>query len=427
MKAGLMNPGSINAEIIAVGSEMLTPQRVDTNSLYLTGELNNLGVEVVAKSVIGDDRDRLAEALQRALYSSGIVILTGGLGPTEDDVTREAVAQALNRRLVFSPEIASALERRFAQARRKMAEVNKRQAFVIEGADILPNDRGTAPGQWVEESGAIAILLPGPPHELKAMFERQCLPRLARRIPRQIIRTLFLRVTGMGESDLDQLIAPVYKKYENPATTILAANGDLQIHLRARCATVGEADALLAEVGGPIELLLGERVYSRNGDPLEVVVGGLLRASHATVSVAESCTGGMLGERFTSVPGSSEYFVGGFIAYTNEMKMELLGVPRETLDQFGAVSKPAAAAMASGARRRTGSTYAIAITGEAGPDPSPGPRGEAVPVGTVYVAIADAAGVEATHRAFLGDRTRIRTFTSQMALDLLRRRMTARV
>jgi nicotinamide-nucleotide amidase len=427
MKAGLMNPGSINAEIIAVGSEMLTPQRVDTNSLYLTGELNNLGVEVVAKSVIGDDRDRLAEALQRALYSSGIVILTGGLGPTEDDVTREAVAQALNRRLVFSPEIASALERRFAQARRQMAEVNKRQAFVIEGADILPNDRGTAPGQWVEESGAIAILLPGPPHELKAMFERQCLPRLARRVPRQIIRTLFLRVTGMGESDLDQLIAPVYKKYENPATTILAANGDLQIHLRARCATVGEADALLAEVGGPIELLLGDRVYSRNGDPLEVVVGGLLRASHATVSVAESCTGGMLGERFTSVPGSSDYFVGGFIAYTNEMKMELLGVPRETLEQFGAVSKPAAAAMASGARRRTGSTYAIAVTGEAGPDPSPGPRGETVPVGTVYIAIADAAGVEATHRGFLGDRTRIRTFTSQMALDLLRRRMTARV
>jgi nicotinamide-nucleotide amidase len=231
----------------------------------------------------------------------------------------------------------------------------------------------------------------------------------------------------MGESDLDQLIAPVYKKYENPATTILAANGDLQIHLRARCATVGEADALLAEVGGPIELLLGDRVYSRNGDPLEVVVGGLLRASHATVSVAESCTGGMLGERFTSVPGSSDYFVGGFIAYTNEMKMELLGVPRETLEQFGAVSKPAAAAMASGARRRTGSTYAIAVTGEAGPDPSPGPRGETVPVGTVYIAIADAAGVEATHRGFLGDRTRIRTFTSQMALDLLRRRMTARV
>jgi nicotinamide-nucleotide amidase len=417
----------MNAEIIAVGSEMLTPQRVDTNSLYLTGELNNLGVEVVAKSVIGDNRDRLAEFLRRALYNSGIVILTGGLGPTEDDVTREAAAQALNRRLVFNPEIASALERRFAQARRRMAEVNKRQAFVIEGADILPNDRGTAPGQWVEESGAIAMLLPGPPHELRVMFERHCLPRLARRVPRQAIRTLFLRVTGMAESDLDQLISPVYKKYENPATTILAANGDLQIHLRARCATLGEAEALLAEVGGPIELLLGDRVYSRNGDPLEVVVGALLRASHATVSVAESCTGGMLGERFTSVPGSSDYFVGGFITYTNEMKMELLGVARETLEQFGAVSKPVAEAMATGARRRTGSTYAIAITGAAGPDPSPAPRGETVPVGTVYVAIADAAGAEVTHRIFLGDRTRIRTFTAQMALDLLRRRMTVRV
>ncbi len=409
----------MNAEIIAVGSEMLTPQRVDTNSLYLTSELNNLGVEVVTKCVIGDDRDRLADAVRRAISRSPIVILSGGLGPTEDDVTREAVAEALGRKLLFHPEIAAALEQRFAQYRRKMAEINKRQAYVIEGAYVLPNDRGTAPGQWVEESGAVAMLLPGPPHELKAMFERQCLPRLERIVPRLVIRTLQMRVAGMGESDVDQLIAPVYKKYENPVTTILAAAGDVQIHLRARCASVAEADALLAEVGGPIELLLHDRIYSRNGDPLEVVVGEMLHQQGATISVAESCTGGMLGERLTVAPGSSAYFVGGFITYSNEMKIELLGVSQETLDRFTAVSPETAEAMATGARRRTGSTYALSITGVAGPDPGT----EDAPKGTIYVGLADPSGVRATHRQFLGDRTRVRTFAVQMALDLLRRRL----
>ena len=407
----------MNAEIIAVGSEMLTPQRVDTNSLYLTAELNNLGVEVVMKSVIGDDRDRLADAILRAVSRNQILILSGGLGPTEDDLTREAVAQALDRKLIFHPEIAEALEQRFAVMKRKMAEVNKRQAFVIEGAAILPNDRGTAPGQWVEESGAVVMLLPGPPHELKAMFERQCAPRLTRIVPKQVIRTRFLRVTGMSESDLDSLISPVYKKYDNPATTILAANGDLQIHLRARCSTAEAADALLAEVGSPIEILLGDRIYSTNGDPLEVTVGEMLRKHRATVSVAESATGGMLGERFTSVPGSSEYFAGGFITYTNQMKIDLLGVPPETLAQFGAVSKETAEAMAVAARRRSNSTYSLAITGVAGPDT------DSAPVGTMFVAVADAAGAQVVHRQFLGDRQRIRIFTCQMALDVLRRRL----
>ena len=343
----------MNAEILAVGSEMLTPQRVDTNSLYLTAELNTLGVEVVTKYVIGDHLERLRDAVRHAVSRSEILIISGGLGPTEDDLTREAVAHALDRKLIFHQEISDALEQRFARLNRKMAEVNKRQAFIIEGAAILPNDRGTAPGQWVEESGAVVMLLPGPPHELQAMFERQCMPRLARLVPKLVIRTLCLRVAGMGESDLDQLIAPAYKKYQNPATTILAAAGDIQIHLRARCSTEAEADALLAEVGGPIELLLGDRIYSRNGDPLENVVGDLLRGRGGTVSVAESCTGGMLGERFTSVPGSSDYFVGGFITYTNEMKIEMLGVAPELLQQHGAVSQPVAEAMAIGARRRT--------------------------------------------------------------------------
>jgi nicotinamide-nucleotide amidase len=409
----------MDAEIIAVGSELLTPERLDTNSLYLTAELNKLGVEVVAKCVVGDDRGRLADAVSRALDRSGIVILSGGLGPTEDDLTREAVAQATGRELVFHPEIAEALERRFAAMKRKMSEINKRQAFVIAGAEILPNDRGTAPGQWVSSNGAVAMLLPGPPHELKAMFEQQCLPRLARIVPKQAIRTAFLRVTGMPESDLDALIAPVYKKYPNIATTILAANGDLQVHLRARCDTEPEAEALLAEVVPPIESLLGDRLYSRNGDPLEVVVGGLLRQRNATLAVAESCTGGMLGARLTSVSGSSQYFAGGFITYSNALKRELLGVPAETLESFGAVSAETAAAMAAGARERAGSTYAVSITGVAGPDGGTAEK----PVGLVYLGIAGPEGNAVTHRLFIGDRERIRVFTTQAALDLLRRRL----
>jgi nicotinamide-nucleotide amidase len=409
----------MTAEIIAVGSELLTPQRVDTNSLYLTDQLNGLGVEVVTKSVIGDDLNRLADAVRRAVSRSEIVVLCGGLGPTEDDLTRDAVAAALDRKLIYHPEITEVLEQRFAQLKRKMVEVNKRQAFIIEGAEILPNDRGTAPGQWIEESGAHLMLLPGPPHEMKAMFTRQCLPRLARIVPRQAIRTLVLRVAGMPESDLDQLIAPVYKKYDNPATTILAAAGDIQIHLRARCATEGEATALLVEVGGPIELLLGDRIYSRNGQSLEEVVGEMLRDRHNTLSVAESCTGGLLGERITSVPGSSTYFLGGFITYSNRMKVESLGVPEDIVAEFGAVSKETVEAMAVGARRRTGSTYAVSITGVAGPDGG----SEKKPVGTVYVGLADAGGCQVLHRQFIGDRTRIRQFATQMALDMLRRKI----
>ena len=407
----------MNAEIIAVGSELLTPQRLDTNSLFLTDQLNGLGVEVVTKYVVGDERDLLADTVRRAMSRSPIVILSGGLGPTEDDVTRDAVALALDRKMVFHPEIADQLEQRFRQAGRKMAEVNRRQALIIEGAEILPNDRGTAPGQWIDDSHVSMMLLPGPPHELKAMFTRQCLPRLERLVPQQAIRTLVLRVTGMAESDLDQTISPVYKKYNNPVTTILAGEGDIQVHLRARCSNAADAIALLAEVAGPIDLLLGDRIYSRNGEPLEAVVGELLTKHHATLSVAESATGGLLAQRITSVPGSSNYFLGGFITYSKKMKSELLGVSDEILEQYGAVSKETAEAMAIGARRRTGSTFALSVTGEAGPDPS-----ENVPVGTVYVGLADASSAQVVHRQFLGDRPRVRVFATQMALDMLRKK-----
>ena len=413
----------MNAEIIAVGSEMLTPERVDTNSLYLTRQLNNLGVEVVAKGVVGDDREFLAAAIRVALERCSIVILTGGLGPTEDDVTREAVATALGRGLSLSPEVLRALERRFDLAKRTMAENNRRQALVVDGAEALPNTRGTAPGQWVREGSAALLLLPGPPHEMQAMFELEGLPRLQRLVPPVAIRTVVLRVIGIGESDLDLAIAPVYKRYANPVTSVLAANGEIQVWLRASCASLEEADRLLAEVAAPIGSILGDKIYSRENQPLEAVVGGLLRAAGATVAVAESCTGGMLGERFTSVPGSSDYFAGGFIVYTEAAKRELLGVNPETLARFGAVSAETAGEMALGARRRCGATYALAITGVAGPAPSSAPDGSEIPAGSVYMALAGPAGTRAAHRVFLSDRQRVRTIAAQFALDLLRREL----
>jgi nicotinamide-nucleotide amidase len=407
-----------DAEIIAVGSEMLTSQRIDTNSLYITDQLNALGVEVRRKLIIGDDRALLNDAVQSALTHAGIVILTGGLGPTEDDMTRQAVADALARELVFRQEICDAIEDRFRRRQRKMADINKRQAYVVEGAEVLPNANGTAPGQWIEKDGHIVIMLPGPPGEMKAMFENECLPRLKKLLPAQVIRTRFYRVSGFTESDLDALIAPVYTRHTNPSTTILASPGDIQIHLRARCGSVEDAERLLAEVGDPIEELLGQHLFSHNGDAMEAVIGSLLRKRGATLSIAESCTGGLVGQRVTSVAGSSDYFVGGFITYTDRMKTELLGVDPELISKHTAVSKEVARAMAEGARARTGSTFAISVTGEAGPESATG-----APVGTIIGGFAGPDGSEAFRFAMPGDRSRIRGFAAQAALDLLRRRL----
>ena len=407
----------MEAEIIAVGSELLTSQRVDTNSLFITDQLNSLGVEVRRKMIVGDDRELLTASIQEAMARVPIVILTGGLGPTEDDLTRDAVAAATGRKLIFRDDLRDDLIERFRRFSRKMADNNLRQAYAVDGAEALPNPNGSAPGQWLEHENCVVMLLPGPPHEMKAMFTEQCVPRLARRLPEQVIRTRFYRVAGMGESDLDQLIAPVYTKYTNPVTTILAAPSDIQIHLRARCATAQEAEALLAEVGPPIEALLGDRIYSRNGDSLEAVVGAML--GDATVSVAESCTGGLLGQRITSVAGSSKYFLGGFLVYSDLMKEQLLGVDPSLIAAHTAVSEQVACAMAEGARQRTGSTYAISITGEAGPESASG-----APVGTVILAVAGPDRTMEVRRLQLpGDRARVRTFAAQAALDFLRRQL----
>jgi nicotinamide-nucleotide amidase len=406
----------MDAEIVAVGSEMLTPQKIDTNSLYLTDQLNALGVEVVQKCVVGDDRQRLADVVRAAMERSRIVVVTGGLGPTEDDVTRDAVASALGRGLHFDQGICDRIAERFRKFNRKMAEINKRQAYVIDGAEVLPNARGTAPGQWLNTDHAVIALLPGPPSELKGLWEAEVMPRLQAKLPPQVLRTRFYRVAGMTESDVDLTVAPIYTRYTNPACTILAAAGDIQLHLRARCETAEDAERLLAEVGSQIETALGERLYTCSGEPLEACIGAMLAARLQTVCVAESCTGGMLAERITNTPGSSRYFAGGFITYWDDVKSTLLGIDREVIRREGAVSDAVARAMASSARERFSTDYALSVTGVAGPEGGT----EALPVGSVYVGLATREGVHVRSLRLPGDRGRIRTLATNAALDMLR-------
>lgn len=407
-----------NAEIIAVGSELLTPQRVDTNSLTVTEYLNLLGVEVVRKLVIGDDRERLADAIAKALKRSEIVILIGGLGPTEDDVTRDAAASALGRKLFLSLEQESVLIARFRQINRPMAKNNLRQAYLIEGAEALPNPNGTAPGQFLHTDRGALALLPGPPRELKPMVEHELVPRLRPVLPPQMIRVRSFRITGIGESDLDTLIAPIYTKYTNPVTTVLSSPGDLFVHLRATADTREKADALLREVGNPIAALLGEKVYSENADEaLEMVVGRLLRKQHATVAAAESCTGGMLSARLTDREGSSHFFIGGYVTYSDAQKRQVLGISSDLLAKYTAVSERVAGAMAEAAKRLAGATYGLSIAGYAGREGGT----EFDPVGTVYLALAGPGGTQVIRVRYGTDRFRIRALATQAALDLLRR------
>lgn len=409
----------MDAEIIAVGSELLTPERVDTNSLFLTEKLNSIGIEVRFKTVVGDDRARLAGAFRSALGRSQLIILTGGLGPTEDDVNREVVAEVLGLPLVEIPEIRRQIEKRFARLGRAMSENNLRQAMVPQGAEWLANKNGTAPGLWIEHGGKLVVLLPGPPAELEAMFESACLPRLVPLAGGERIRTRVIKVVGLAESELDQRIAPLYRQFQNPATTILATPGSIEVHLRARAASEQEAEALLAPLADQIELELGDSVYSTRGETLEEVVGMYLMMKQKTVAVAESCTGGLLSERLTRTPGSSNFFLGGAVCYSNQLKTRLAGVPEVLIAENGAVSKPVAQALAEGIRKRAGASIGVGITGIAGP----GGGSTEKPVGLVFVGLADERGTEVREFRFPGSREKIRHWASQAALEMIRRRI----
>jgi len=413
----------VNAEIIAVGSELLTPYRTDTNSLYLTEQLNSLGVEVIFKSVVGDNLRQLVAAAQHGLFRSDIIIFSGGLGPTTDDVTREAVAEALGVALHRDPGVLAHIEKRFAGRGWKMAPNNAQQADVLEGATVLANANGTAPGQWLagefEGRQRIVVLLPGPPHELKALFESEVRERLREKIPPAFLATRTLKVAMLGESAVDARVAPIYKRYPDVATTILAGAGEVELHFKSRAATLDAAQQRVDEVAGLVEDELDDAVYSRNGEPLEQIVGYWLQMRNATLAVAESCTGGLLAERITSVSGSSRYFLGGAIVYSNHLKTELAGVPADMIARYGAVSREVAAALAEGIRYRCESTPGVGITGVAGPTGGTAEK----PVGLVFHALAGDSGTDVVQRNFAGDRRRIRRFATTMALDMVRKKL----
>jgi nicotinamide-nucleotide amidase len=406
----------MKAEIIAVGSELLTPDRMDTNSLFLTEELNKLGIEVVRKTVVGDNTELLREAFRDALNRVPLIISSGGLGPTEDDLTRETLADLLGRKLRRNDEIVRQIQARFRSFGREMPENNVRQAMVPEGAEILPNPRGTAPGLWIEDGERRVALLPGPPRELKPLFQEEVLPRLQRRASGVRMVHRELRVAGLGESLVDARIAPVYKRFPEVNTVILASPGETQVHLRIWTDDAQRAKKTLDEITQGFELALTDRIFSQDGTSMEEVVARLLTLNNTTIAAAESCTGGLIAQRLTSIAGSSAYFLGGVVCYSNELKTAWADVPAELIQSKGAVSSEVANALAQGIRRRVGSTLGVGITGIAGP----GGGSEEKPVGTVHIALASAEGVKEKAARFPGDREMIRFQASQIALDLVR-------
>jgi nicotinamide-nucleotide amidase len=409
----------LTAEIIAVGSELLTPFRTDTNSLWLTDRLNSAGVEVKLKTIVGDDDARLEETIRDALKRSGVVVLTGGLGPTEDDITRKIAARALGRRLVLDENVLEDIRAKFLRWGRKMPEINSRQAMVMEGAEVLPNPNGSAPGMYLEHDGRVVVLLPGPPREMKPMFDERVFARLVERAGGLRVARRVMRVAGLGESAVDERIAPVYTQYKNPQTTILFNNSEIEIHLTAQGKSEAEAELLLDGLAGQIEERLGDSIFAFRGEKMEEVVGLRLAVAGFTLATAESCTGGLVAHRLTEVPGSSSYFMEGVVTYSNEAKTRLLGVPAELIGARGAVSAEVAEAMAEGVKRRAGTDFGLSVTGVAGP----GGGTEEKPVGLVYVALSDDAHTEHKRLMLPGDRHLIRWRASQFALDLLRRRL----
>ena len=411
----------MDAETIAVGSEMLTPHRQDTNSLYLTEKLNELGVEVRFKCVVGDSSEDLTAAAKLAMRRSDIIIVIGGLGPTEDDLTREAVAEALGLRLQRSPELLVKLEERFAKRGYKFSPNNAKQADVLTGAVVLPNPNGSAPGQWIsgkyDGQERIVILLPGPPMELKGLYEAECAARLRARVPPQHIAMRELKIALMPESQVDARVAPIYKTFTDVQTTILAGAGEIQLHFRCRKESQAEAEARVDELVEKIDEELGDAVFSRKGESLEQIVSYLLQMRAMTLAVAESCTGGLLAQRITSLSGSSRYFLGGAVVYSNELKTQFANVPKSLIDKHGAVSREVAKALAEGIRQRCLSSYGIGITGVAGPTGGT----EQKPVGLVYIALAGEEGTQVVERNFPGDRKRVRWFAAQQALEMIRR------
>lgn len=411
----------MNAEIIAVGSELLTPSRVDTNSLFITERLNELGIEVATKVVVGDDRARLAGLFAQSLDRADLVILTGGLGPTDDDVTRDTVAGVLGLPLDERADLVESMRRRFAARGWRMPEINRRQAMVPRGATVLLNANGTAPGLWIERGGKVVVLLPGPPREMKPIVEAIVRDRLRAVAGGARLYRRVLRITGRSESHVEEVSHPIYSRWTGASppisTTILAAPGQVELHLTVRASDEEASRAALDGATGELAAALSIDLFSADGRTLEQVVGDLLRERRLRLAVAESCTGGLVTSRLTDVPGSSDYVERGLVTYSNRAKVELLGVPESLIAEHGAVSEPVAEAMAIGVRERSGADIGVAVTGIAGPGGAT-PR---KPVGMVALAISRSGHSHTRAVQFPGGRELVKFQASQAALDMVRR------
>ena len=416
------------AGVIAVGSELLTPLRIDTNSLFITEKLNALGIEVVMKGVAGDDREELAHLFRLALARTDLIVFSGGLGPTDDDVTREVVAATLGRTLAEDAVITERMRARFAGRGYKgpMPESNRRQAMVPEGAVVIENSRGSAPGLWVDEGDAVVLLLPGPPRELRPMLEALVDGPLAARASGAPLIRRVLKIAGRIESQTDEALQPLYREWEQAtpriSATILAALGQIELHVSARASTADVAGSALDAAVRQVCSVLGEDVFSTDGKPMEAVVGEMLAARGYRIALGESCTGGLVTSRLTDVAGSSQYVERAVVAYANKAKTDLLGVSPALIEQHGAVSEPVAMAMAEGARASAGVEVALGVTGIAGP----GGGSAEKPVGTVAIAAVVRSATHVRTFRFHGEREQIKFQASQAALDMVRRMLLSR-
>jgi nicotinamide-nucleotide amidase len=422
----------MKACIVAVGSEMLTPFRVDTNSLAITERLNTVGYDVRLKAVVADDIGELADVIRSTLGWADLLVITGGLGPTEDDLTRDAVACVLQVPMDVDEAIVGRIRERFARRGLAMPEINRRQAMVPRGATVLDNPNGSAPGLLLRHGQTTIVLLPGPPREMTPMLDSIIRDRLAPHTAGARLVRRVIKITGRTESDVDAQAGPIYMRWTNQAvpisTTILAVLGQVELHLTARASSEAEADAPLAAAVAELQHALGHAVYSIDGRPLEAVIGELLRERKLTIAVAESCTGGLLASRLTDVPGSSAYVERGIVCYSDQSKTELLGIPESLIERHGAVSEEVALAMACGIRERARTSIGIGITGIAGPDGGT----ESKPVGTVCIAVVAQTG--GAHEApswvrtfpFFGGREMVKFQSTQAAMNMLRLMLTGR-
>jgi nicotinamide-nucleotide amidase len=411
----------VKLEVVTIGTELVLGQILDTNAVDLGRDLAAAGIEIVRRTSVADRPDMIRAAVAEALDRTGFVITTGGLGPTRDDMTKNEVAAIFKKPLILDEAVLQSLQERFRRLGRPMPDVNRTQALVPAGATVLPNPRGTAPGLWVEETDRVVVMLPGVPSEMRGLLAEEVLPRIAGRGETAgiVVRSRTVRTTGIAESALAERVGHIEDEIAPLTLAYLPSVSGVDLRVTAWRLREEEAERRLVAATAQLRERAGEHVYGEDNADIAATILDVLRARRQRLAVAESCTGGLLGGRITAVPGSSDVFAGGIVAYADDVKRELLGVPAALISVHGAVSEEVVLAMAAGAQQRFGVDAALAVTGIAGPGGGTADK----PVGTVWLAARLGTAARAARRVFPGDRGEIRARSAQAALDLLRRLM----